>query len=76
MSSDSSSSSSSSDEETETGKPSKPTAVPLTIAETKPVVRPLSEQEMNQLGAKILKAELMGNEVFNYLDSRINFIDT
>ena len=33
--------------------------------ETEPaaIIKPLSEQEMNQLGAKILKAELMGNEV-------------
>ena len=29
------------------------------------MIKPLSEQEMNQLGAKILKAELMGNEVYN-----------
>ena len=56
-SSDSSSSSSSSESEAEPERKSTP--------EPPPPVKILTEKEMNQLGAKIVRAELMGNAVSN-----------
>jgi len=54
--------SSSEEEEKNINKPTQHETVSAEVV-TKMIMKPLSEQEMNQLGAKILKAELMGNEV-------------
>lgn len=53
---DSSSESSSEDDDSDRRSSKKPVETPVVI---------LSEKEMNELGAKILKADLMGNEVSN-----------
>ena len=52
---------SSSDSSREASPERKPEPERKAVEAVAPVV--LTEQEMNQLGAKILKAELMGNEV-------------
>jgi hypothetical protein len=65
--SSSSSSSSSSSEQSPQKSQKAVKQVALPAEEVKPTVKPLTEQEMNQLGAKIVKAELMGNEVFYLL---------